>query len=412
MRRFTIAAALLAAVLSPALAAGQSDSSLQKRLGSAMRGAGSQSGAYVMDAATDKRVFGAREGRARILASNTKLFTTAAVLAQYGAQHRFATEVLGDGQLDADGVFTGDLYLRGGGDPTFGSRAYVRRSFGSGGDASVEDLAAALAQAGIQRVRGRVLGDESKFDARRSGRGAGRDGEVGGQLSGLIFNRGFSNTFGSAFQATPAVFAAAQLDAALGKEGVPVSGAPRAGRTPGGATVLATEQSSPVATLIRLTNKPSDNYIAEMLLKDLALDDDGGASTAEGATDAENFAEQSGSFADIADGSGLSRGNRAAPKAVAKLLDAMLDRDDAAAWNDSLTIAGRDGTLAPRMRRGPARGRCRGKTGTLRDVSALSGYCESIGGRTFAFSIIMNSANPASARSVQDRMAQALAGSR
>ena len=90
----------------------------------------------------------------------------------------------------------------------------------------------------------------------------------------------------------------------------------------------------------------------------------------------------------------------------------MSRRDEYDAFRDSLPVAGRDGTLYDRMRRGPARGRCRAKTGTLSDVSALSGYCESRSGDTYAFSILMNGVYPTSARRLQDRMVQAIAGVR
>jgi D-alanyl-D-alanine carboxypeptidase/D-alanyl-D-alanine-endopeptidase (penicillin-binding protein 4) len=76
----------------------------------------------------------------------------------------------------------------------------------------------------------------------------------------------------------------------------------------------------------------------------------------------------------------------------------------------SLPIAGRDGTLYDRMRRGPARGHCHAKTGTLSDVSALSGYCEARSGDTYAFSILMNAFSPTVARRIQDKMVQAIAG--
>jgi D-alanyl-D-alanine carboxypeptidase/D-alanyl-D-alanine-endopeptidase (penicillin-binding protein 4) len=97
---------------------------------------------------------------------------------------------------------------------------------------------------------------------------------------------------------------------------------------------------------------------------------------------------------------------------VVRLLLAMQKRVEYPAFYDSLSIAGRDGTLAPRMRRGPARSRCRGKTGTLSNVSALSGYCRALSGHTYVFSILMNAVSPYSARAIQDRMAQAMAGVR
>ena len=167
-----------------------------------------------------------------------------------------------------------------------------------------------------------------------------------------------------------------------------------------------------MAKLIRITNKPSDNYFAEMLLKDLALQVHGRGTTAAGARLAAGFARRAGAAAKLADGSGLSRADRAAPYRVVRLLLDMQKREEYPAFYDSLSIAGRDGTLKPRMRRGPARSRCRGKTGTLSNVSALSGYCRARSGAVYAFSFLMNATNTASARAIQDRMAQAIAATR
>ena len=97
---------------------------------------------------------------------------------------------------------------------------------------------------------------------------------------------------------------------------------------------------------------------------------------------------------------------------MAKLLLAMRTRDEFNDFFASLSVAGRDGTLRPRMRGGPARGRCRGKTGTLSNVSAVSGYCRARSGETYVFSILMNRVSPFGARGVQDRMLQAIAGVR
>jgi D-alanyl-D-alanine carboxypeptidase/D-alanyl-D-alanine-endopeptidase (penicillin-binding protein 4) len=106
----------------------------------------------------------------------------------------------------------------------------------------------------------------------------------------------------------------------------------------------------------------------------------------------------------------MSRRNVASPQSVARLLDGMREQTGFEAFYRSLPVAGRDGTLNGRMRHGAAAGRCRGKTGTLTGVSALSGYCTTRGGRTVVFSILMNRAgNLYSARAIQDRMVVALA---
>jgi serine-type D-Ala-D-Ala carboxypeptidase/endopeptidase (penicillin-binding protein 4) len=411
MRRLALLAAALTCVAVPAQAGAAADPALLSKLGRYMRAAGSQSGAYVVNLTDGQTVFRWRPGRARILASNTKLFTTAAALARFGTEGTLGTEVLGTGAPDVEGVWRGDLYLRGGGDPTFGTRRFTRRAYGAG--AAVEDLARALQDAGIDRVTGRIVGDESAFDPLRGGPDSGYGTSVWvGPLSGLSFNRGLGDESGRSFQVNPPVFAAARLDAALEARAIRVRAAPRAGVAPGGADVLASVESPPMADLVRLTNKPSDNFFAEMLLKAMARQANGRGTTAGGARLVADFARELGSPIRMVDGSGLSRGNRAAPRRVVRFLTAMQGRDEFEAWYASLPVAGRDGTLASRMRSGAARGRCRAKTGTLSNVSALSGFCEARSGDLYAFSILMNGVYPTGARQLQDRIAHTLAAIR
>ncbi len=403
-----LAATVIAAVGSPTAASATPAAKLGSALASQMRTAGSYSGAYVVNLSRGGRVFGWKSGTPRILASNTKLFTTSAALARYGTEGTLGTEVLGRGRLDEEGIWRGDLYLRGGGDPTFGSGRFTRRSYRSG--ATVERLAKSLDLAGIERVTGRVIGDESRFDSLRGGPDSGYGTSIWvGPLSALSFNRGLANEGGSAFQVNPPAFAASRLDAALEARGVPVRRKPVAGRAPAGLDVVASVESPTMERLIKLTNKPSDNFFAETLVKDLALQARGRGTTAGGAGIAAAFARRVGSGARLVDGSGLSRGNRASPYRVVRLLGAMSRRDEFDSFIDSLPIAGKDGTLYDRMRRGAARFRCRGKTGTLSDVSALSGYCEARSGDTYAYSILMNGIYPGTARAIQDRMVQAIA---
>jgi serine-type D-Ala-D-Ala carboxypeptidase/endopeptidase (penicillin-binding protein 4) len=409
MRRICLVFLALLALL-PAAAAAQDQARMVKQLTGQMRYAGAYSSAYVVNVSHGKPqvVFRWREHTARILASNTKLFTTTAALARFGREATLGTEVLGSGELDLEGVYHGSLYLRGGGDPTFGSRRFTKRSYGGG--ATVQDLAELLDETGIQRVTGRVYGDESAFDSLRGGPDSGYATSIWvGPLSALSYNRGLFTEAGRGFQANPPAFAAARLDDALEARGISVRLKPRAGLTPPDATVLASVDSPPMERLLRLTNKPSDNFFAEILLKDLAHLAGGTGTTARGARVAASFARQFGARPTLVDGSGLARGNRASPYSVVRLLSAMYRRDDFDPFVDSLPIAGQDGTLFDRMRRGAAHYRCRGKTGTLSNVSALSGYCEAETGDNYAYSILMNGVYPASARRLQDRMLQAIA---
>jgi D-alanyl-D-alanine carboxypeptidase/D-alanyl-D-alanine-endopeptidase (penicillin-binding protein 4) len=406
MRRAVLT--LLAVVLVLPVGAAQAD--LKSSLTRYMRLAGSASGAYVFDVSTGRQVFAWRARTPRILASNTKLFTSAAALARFGTEGTLGTEVLGDGQLEDEGVWRGNLYLRGGGDPTFGSSTYTRKFYGGG--ATVQQLAALIDRAGVERVTGRVYGDESRHDALRGGPDSGYGVSIWvGPLSGLSYNRGLANEAGSAFQTNPPAFAAARLDAALEARGIRVRGRPLAGRTPSGLDVLASVDSPPMEHLIKLMNKPSDNFFAELLAKDIAMQVNGRGTTSAGAALIAGFARRLGGAAQLVDGSGLSRGNRASPYRVVRLLRAMYlrDQEESDAYVGSLPIAGQDGTLKDRMRRPPARWRCRGKTGTLSDVSALSGYCEVTSGNTYAYSILMNRVSPTGARLLQDRMLQKIA---
>ena len=394
----------------PAHSVQRAESALGAKLAAAMRPGGGASGAYVVNADSGRVVFSRRHDQPRILASNTKLFTTSATLARFGPTARLTTQVRGDGKLELDGTYRGNLYVVGGGDPTFGSRRFGRRAYRGG--AAVESLATKVADIGIRRVTGRVIGDESRFDLLRGGPDSGyRTSIYVGPLSALSFNRGLATEGGRGFQANPAAFAAARLDAALGGRRVAVSGRPHAGRTPPGAQPLAFVSSPTMARLAALTNKPSDNFLAEMLLKDLAMQAGGRGTTSRGARLAARFASRLGGRARLVDGSGLARGNRASPYRVAKLLLALRRREaEFPAFFNSLSIAGRDGTLRPRMRSGPAHRRCRGKTGTIAGVSTVSGYCSARSGQTYVFSILMNGVNPFGARGLQDRMLHAIAG--
>ena len=215
-----------------------------------------------------------------------------------------------------------------------------------------------------------------------------------GPLSGLAFNRGLATESGRGYQSKPALFAAARLDSALGRRGIDVAVAPRTGDAPAGTTELAAEQSPEMSRLATLTNRPSDNFFAEMLLKAIGLQVDGRGTTGGGARAATLFARNLGSRPRIADGSGLSRRNRASPRSVVRLLMGMRRRDENTAYTNSLAVAGRNGTLRSRMRRGPARGKCRAKTGTISGVSTLSGYCRARSGDVYAFSFLMNGVSP------------------
>jgi serine-type D-Ala-D-Ala carboxypeptidase/endopeptidase (penicillin-binding protein 4) len=372
---------------------------------------GGADGAFVLDLTTGRALAALRADVPRNPASVEKLYTTSTALLRFGAAGTLRTAVLGTGTLDAStGTWQGDLYLRGGGDPTFGTATFDRRAYGAG--ASVTDLAAALQAAGIRAVSGRVYGDESLLDRLR---GDPADGyrldlaDLGGPLSGLLFNRGLAKEDGSALQTRPATFAAQQLVAALRRLGVAVS--PHVGEapTPLDAQQLAAITSPPMATLVRLTLQPSDNLFAELLAKDLGARFGSGGSTAAGVAVVKRTIARFHVHPTIVDGSGLSRGDRTTPRQVVMLLAGVRGE---AALQAALPVPGGPGTLVHRMRGSAAQRRCAAKTGTLSNVSALAGYCRTANGHLLAFALLENHVWPLRAKAIEDRLTIALARSR
>ena len=409
-RVFALFALLFAALpAAPARAQGSAEA-LQAALASQLAQAGSASSSYVYDLSAAQPLFSQRAGALRPPASVEKLYTAAAALQLMGAEARLHTSVRGSGQLAPGGVWEGDLYLRGGGDPTFGSAAFIRAHYGRVG-ASVSELAAQLVQLdGIHHITGSIRGDESFFNDARGGPASGfaPDSFLEGSLSGLAFNRGASGAERGPH--APAAFAAHALRAALKNDGVSIRGASGAASTPPGATPLAQVASPTLAQLLALMLPPSDNFFAETLIKDLGATYGGAGSTGAGAAVVSHtIASLLGIHARIVDGSGLSRADRTSASQIATLLIALAPTPAGALMRGALAVAGRSGTLAHRMKRSPAAGRCQGKTGTLIGVSNLVGYCSSQGGHLLAFAIFTDGISIERAHAIQDRMAGAIA---
>jgi serine-type D-Ala-D-Ala carboxypeptidase/endopeptidase (penicillin-binding protein 4) len=366
---------------------------LRAKLSREMRRAGPFAGAYVRDLGTGTALYAHNENVARPPASVEKLYTTSTALLRFGVDARLHTAVVATGALDAQGVWRGDLYLRGAGDPTLSQ-------------AQIVALANTIAtQSGIVRVDGSVLGDESVFDSLRgsSRTGFALDRDIGGVLSGLVVGRGFSR------DGAPAKEAARRLAKALRAAGVGVDGRSRAGTAPPEAPEIAGVDSPPMADLVRLTNVPSDNFDAEMLLKDLGARFGAGGTTIAGAAVVREQLGTLGIHPRVVDGSGLSRANRTTPRQVVRLLERMQGQTAGPVFGGSLPVAGRTGTVRRRMRGTPAQDRCQAKTGTLPAVSALAGYCTTTGGHTVAFAMLMSTVRITRAHRIQDRMTAAIA---
>ena len=322
-------------------AAAFDDAELQRTLAREMRGATPASGAYVRDLDADRTLFSVRAGSGRVPASVEKLFTTATSLLRLGPGTTLDTAAVSSATVDATGVLRGDLVLVGAGDPFFGAEAAAK-------------LARAVRAAGVTRVEGAVVGDESRFDRRRAGCCAGYDTDLGGVLSALAYDRGFS---AGKLQLDAAHFAATRFAGLLKVAGVRSGEPARAGSAARDAGTIAVASSMDVRNLIRFVNVPSNNFAAEMLLKDLGARYRFSGTTRSGAAVVRDTLARIAVRPTVRDGSGLSRSNRATPRDVVRLLERMDLPDVGGVFRASRRSARRRaGACRPRSRgRRPAR---------------------------------------------------------
>jgi D-alanyl-D-alanine carboxypeptidase/D-alanyl-D-alanine-endopeptidase (penicillin-binding protein 4) len=381
---------------------------LQRVMTNAMKPLGGHSGAYVLDLANGEVLFDSSGLTPRNPASVEKLYTLSTVLRRFGPAGTLQTGVYGRGTLDSSGLFRGTVYLRGGGDPTFGDAAFIKANYGSG--TSVQALANLFVETThIRKIKGSIVGDDSYFDNRRGGPSTGYavDANLVGSLSALAYDRGLSGSEGS-----PAAYAAFEFAGALRHRGVVVTGRSRAGLTNlFTSQPLVTIDSPPMTTLVALTARPSDDFFAEMLLKALGARFGSGGTTAAGAAVVSRFLARLHLTPTIADGSGLSRTDRTTPVDVVSLLRDLSPGGIASlqatgtALRAGLAVVGESGTLELRMRGTAAAGHCIAKTGTLSDASDLAGWCNG----HFAFAFLMNHVDITAAQAAQDTMTIALA---
>ena len=399
-RRFLASLFALIALAAPAAttAAGPTqDSQLQRRLTRALHVphvAPARSGAVALDLASGAVLFEQNPGRPLAPASNEKLPLTYAALARLGPAFRIETDVLGEGQQDGT-QWIGTLVLKGNGDPTLSSA-----------------LAAQVKSLGIRSVTGGVNGDESAYDTRRivTGWKPSFYLDESPPLSALVVDRA---RIGRVVTRSPALAAATAFRDALRKAGITVAGPVRAAAADEWSEQLANVSSPTLGAMLRFMDRESDNFTAELLLKQLGLTELGRGTSAAGATVVTQALTEAGvpmTGVRIVDGSGLSRLDRLTANALGSLLQtAWADSTIGPVLLASLAVAGVNGTLEHRLRKPPARGRVLAKTGTTDTASSLSGY---VSGR-YAFAVVQNG-HPLSywwARRAQDRFAQILAGS-
>ena len=354
-----------------------------------------QSSAIAIDLATGQTLFTRNADRSLAPASNEKLTVTYAALVELGTSYRFRTALLGVGSQE-ENVWHGDVFLKGYGDPTLTSP-------------ELDGLAEQLTELGITRIDGRVLADESWFDAQRTAPGwkAAFFINESPPLSALVVDRG---RYDGHTARQPALAAAGQFRRMLLRHGI-TAGAVAVGRAPANAYGLAQVESEPLPDVLKEMDRDSDNFMAELILKELGAEAGEAGTTGEGVRIVlRDLADAGVPLAGVRmfDGSGLSLDDRLTARALAALL--------VAAWNDvdlrnpfwaALPVAGVNGTLEDRMQRAPARGAVRAKTGTTNRASALSGYVRD----RYVFAVMQNGwpVSTWSARKAQDRFATTLA---
>lgn len=434
-----------------------------------------QVGIKIVSLASGKVVFDDNSEKYFMPASNMKNFTVAAALEKLGADYRFVTSVFAAAMPDADGIIKGDLRIYGRGDVSI-STSFSEGNYYKG----LDDLAARIAAAGVKRVEGSIVADDSYF------RGDAIPGSwewddlqwyYGAEVSALPLNDNavdltvragtvgypctvtllpynpiyrVKNLCTTAVAASPrtlkivkvlgqnqleitgsipvgnagfngavTVTRPAELFAAILKQRLELKGITVVGQykiysssaaLPSAQPVEITKlESSPLSLIAAKTMKPSQNMYTETLLWTLGEDarnricvptiSPAGPipqqdSSEIGIAEVKNFLLGIGVAADGIiqyDGSGLSRHNLITPNAVVQLYVYMSKQSKySQAWRDSLTIGGVDGTLANRFKGTAAAGNIRGKTGTIDQVSALSGYVTTAGGEQLVLSIVVN----------------------
>jgi serine-type D-Ala-D-Ala carboxypeptidase/endopeptidase (penicillin-binding protein 4) len=426
----------------------------------------------VMAWSIDRRevLFAIEPHRALVPASNNKLFTAVWALDRLGAEHRFSTDLLLAGEVDAAGVLHGDVVIRGSGDPGFGAPEYQADPM-----RPLRTMARRVRESGVRAVNGRVIADASVFDT--VGVGPAWPQDTGGgsaayapRVSGLAFHR---NVLGVQLEPTqpgqparvvrhppveevpvvsnartgggrawavrrantdtivvhgavagrglhrydvgvadPALLAAGALRRALLDEGVQVGPAVR-GTTPAGARPLHRHVSVPVATMIGKLNQDSDNFFAEQLFLATVADAAGrGSFDRGGPASAVFFHRRTGvPYGELyqADGSGLSAHNRASAYALVCALAYAHQAPYSEAFHRSLAVAGASGTLRRMFVNTGAEGNLHAKTGFIRGSRTLSGYVRTADGQLVAFSFLYNGPGTNPARAAQQELGALLA---
>jgi D-alanyl-D-alanine carboxypeptidase/D-alanyl-D-alanine-endopeptidase (penicillin-binding protein 4) len=386
-----------------------------------------QWGVLIVNPRTGDTLYSKNAGKLFMPASNMKIITSAAALTLLGPEFRYRTTFLTDGEV-RDSLLDGNLLVIGRGDPTVSDR--MRGTATSVMDALADSLRAHR----IRQISGSLARVGNAFPDSIYGYGWEWDdlGEYyGAGVDELIFNEGMApttlrpppDTARDSLYSGPAKNPAkAYLDAlhdALVRKSIRMDGTVRDSilPTPFKMDTLFVFFSPPLRDILPALMKPSQNQIAEILLRTIGLER-GGLGTADSARKIVGqqllaWGVQPDGFV-IRDGSGLSDQDLLTPETIVRVLD-RIQRDTAfATYYNSMPIAGVDGTIDTRMKGTPAEGNVHAKTGTLNKARSLSGYVTSADGERLIFSILANNTTtPGSAVThVADVIAIALASYR
>lgn len=381
-------------------------------------------------------------------ASNVKLVTSAAALVTLGSEYRYDTEFLVE--PESDGIKAKTLYVRGKGDPTINTeRLYgivaelVHTGLREVQDVIVDDSwfdaertppgfdqedsdRAYMAPTGALSLNWNAVGvflrpgetvgakgvveiePPSDFfvvdNGLTTGNSRARRFSVASDAAGAqqkIVVKGQVPQGGSYMSVykkidNPPMYFGQTLKQMLTARGVKVRGKVKPGVTPQKAKLVYVSHSDTFDIVLKRLNKMSSNFIAETLLKTMGAEVRGAPGTfANGIDVVEDFLAREvgiprGTYV-MKNGSGLNDTNRFSAAQLDRVLKYMYERFPMAPeYLSSLGIAGKDGTLKYRFDGTEAVGRLRAKTGTLENVSALSGYVQAAGGEKFIFSMMVN----------------------
>ena len=330
---------------------------------------------------------------ARPPASNQKLLLSMALLRRFGADATIPTRLFATEHVGTDGVLEGNLWIIGHGDPEVDAL-------------DMAELARALVDAGVERIRGRVFGSAGPF-ARDWWAPGWRDyfPEVYIALPTALTYR-FNEGARGRHLVDPERLAAKALTKKLEARTIEVTGKPGSGSAPGGLVALASITSDPLSSIMRRMNLISSNFRAEVLGKMLGAERLGTPGTiAKGARVIEGFADSHGVRLIAHDSSGLSYNNRVSTEGITE----MLRLAERAPWGEVLrgTLpAGGEGTLQDRLEKVTIRA----KTGTLIDVSALSGWVWLKREDAWAaFSILSSGIDEDRAKSIENKIVRVVA---